>query len=64
MEQGTNTIAGRDRALVLSVVDDVLKDGGKCGRTPELWDGKAAERIKQILNDWLQESRQQLAVSA
>ena len=64
VEQGTNTIAGRDRALILSVVDDVLKDGGKCGRTPELWDGKAAERIKQILNVWLQESRQQLAVGA
>ena len=64
VDQGTNTIAGRDRELVMSVVEDVLRDGGKHGRTPELWDGKAAERIKQVLNDWLQETQEQLAVTA
>jgi len=64
VEQGTNTIAGRDRELVMSIVEEVLKEGGKRGRTPELWDGKAAERIKQVLNDWLRESRAQLAVTA
>ena len=63
VEQGTNTIAGHDRALILSVVDDVLTAGGKRGRTPELWDGKAAERIKQVLNDWLQQDRKQVAAS-
>ena len=64
VDQGTNTIAGRDRELVMSIVEDVLRDGGKQGRTPKLWDGKAAERIKQILNDWLQETHEQLAVTA
>jgi len=64
VDQGTNTIVGRDRELVMSVVEDVLRDGGKHGRTPELWDGKAAERIKQILNDWLQESQEQRLVTA
>ena len=64
VEQGTNTIAGRDRELVLSVVEDVLRDGGKQGRTPELWDGKAAERIKLVLNEWLQASPEQLVVTA
>ena len=64
VDQGTNTIAGRDRELVMSIVEDVLRDGGKHGRTPELWDGKAAERIKQVLNDWLQELQEQLAVTA
>ena len=63
VEQGTNTIAGHDRELIMSVVDEVLADGGKRGRTPELWDGKAADRIKQVLSDWLQQSREQLAVS-
>ena len=64
VDQGTNTIAGRDRELVMSIVGNVLRDGGKHGRTPELWDGKAAERIKQVLNDWLQELQEQLAVTA
>ncbi|MCK5480847.1 MAG: UDP-N-acetylglucosamine 2-epimerase (non-hydrolyzing) [Gammaproteobacteria bacterium] len=52
--QGTNTIAGQDRAQILAVVNDVLNNGGKSGRVPELWDGKAAGRIKRKLNDWLQ----------
>jgi len=64
VDQGTNTIVGHDRELIMTVVDAVLTDGGKRGRTPELWDGKAAERIKQVLSDWLQQSREQLAVSA
>jgi len=64
VEQGTNTIAGHDRELIMSVVAAVLTDGGKRGRTPELWDGKAAERIKQVLNDWLQLRREQLVVSS
>jgi UDP-N-acetylglucosamine 2-epimerase (non-hydrolysing) len=63
VDQGTNTIAGHDRELIMSVVDDVLTDGGKRGRTPELWDGRAADRIKRVLNDWLHESSEQLAVS-
>jgi UDP-N-acetylglucosamine 2-epimerase (non-hydrolysing) len=63
VDQGTNTIAGHDRELILSVVDDVLTDGGKCGRTPELWDGKAADRIRQVLHDWLREHREQPAVA-
>jgi len=45
VEQGTNTVVGRDRRLILSLVDDVLRTGGKRGRIPELWDGRAAERI-------------------
>jgi len=53
VEQGTNTIVGHDRVQILAVVDDVLNNGGKSGLVPELWDGKAAERIKCIMNDWL-----------
>jgi UDP-N-acetylglucosamine 2-epimerase (non-hydrolysing) len=64
VDQGTNTIVGHDRELIMAVVDAVLTDGGKRGRTPELWDGKAAERIKQVLSDWLQQGREQLTVSA
>jgi UDP-N-acetylglucosamine 2-epimerase (non-hydrolysing) len=57
VEQGTNTIVGQDRAKILAAVRDVLESGGKRGRVPELWDGKAAERIKAVLAGWLQQHR-------
>jgi UDP-N-acetylglucosamine 2-epimerase (non-hydrolysing) len=53
VEQGTNTLVGRNRARTLECVDDILKNGGKRGRTPELWDGHAAERIADDLSAWL-----------
>jgi len=53
IEQGTNTLVGRDRALILRLVDEILATGGKRGRTPELWDGRAAERIAAHLARWL-----------
>jgi UDP-N-acetylglucosamine 2-epimerase (non-hydrolysing) len=53
VEEGTNTIVGRDRALALRLVDEILAGGGKRGRLPELWDGHAADRIANHLADWL-----------
>jgi UDP-N-acetylglucosamine 2-epimerase (non-hydrolysing) len=53
VDQGTNTLVGRNRARTLECVDDILKNGGKRGRTPELWDGHAAERIADDLAVWL-----------
>jgi len=61
VEQGSNTIVGQDRKKILAAVDDVLENGGKSGRIPELWDGKAAERIKQVLHEWLQQRQAQRA---
>jgi UDP-N-acetylglucosamine 2-epimerase (non-hydrolysing) len=55
VEQGTNTVVGHDRQQIMAIVSDVLRNGGKQGRTPELWDGKAAIRIKSVLTDWLQQ---------
>ena len=46
VEQGTNTVVGHDRKQIMAIVSEVLQNGGKQGRTPELWDGKAAMRIK------------------
>ena len=53
VEQGTNTLAGQNPARILAVVDDVLRHAGKAGRIPELWDGRASQRIAAVLRDWL-----------
>lgn len=53
VEQGTNTMVGRDRAAILSGVAEILSGGGKSGRVPEFWDGRAAERIASHLAGWL-----------
>ena len=53
VEQGTNALVGRNRELILRLVDEILATGGKRGRTPELWDGRAAERIAAHLAGWL-----------
>jgi len=53
VEQGTNTVTGVDPARIDAAVEDVLTTGGKAGRVPELWDGKAAQRIKSVLQEWL-----------
>lgn len=53
VEQGTNMLVGTDPQAIIRAAEDVLATGGKRGRTPELWDGKAAERIAAHLSAWL-----------
>ncbi|MBC7604939.1 MAG: UDP-N-acetylglucosamine 2-epimerase (non-hydrolyzing) [Ramlibacter sp.] len=53
VEQGTNTLVGRDRTAILAGVSAVLRGEGKQGRVPEFWDGRAAERIVADLWTWL-----------
>lgn len=53
VSQGTNTVVGTDSRKIMEAVQQVLDTGGKRGRIPEYWDGKAAQRIKQVLLDWL-----------
>ncbi|HNQ75383.1 MAG TPA: UDP-N-acetylglucosamine 2-epimerase (non-hydrolyzing) [Pseudothauera hydrothermalis] len=53
VEQGTNTLVGIDPQALLAGVDDILRQGGKRGRVPELWDGRAAQRIAAHLARWL-----------
>jgi len=53
VERGTNTIVGNSPARILAAVEDILRDGGKAGRIPEFWDGRAAERIVTVLREWL-----------
>ena len=54
VEQGTNTVVGTDPAAIHATVDDILATGGKRGRVPELWDGRAAERIADLMLSRLQ----------
>jgi UDP-N-acetylglucosamine 2-epimerase (non-hydrolysing) len=49
VSEGTNTVVGSDAAAILAGVRDITAGGGKAGRVPELWDGRAAERIAAIL---------------
>jgi UDP-N-acetylglucosamine 2-epimerase (non-hydrolysing) len=53
VEQGTNVLVGRKRALIRECVVAILAGGGKRGRAPELWDGRAATRIATHLAGWL-----------
>ena len=47
--EGTNIIVGSDQAKILSGVEDILSGQGKVGRIPYLWDGKAAERMADVI---------------
>ena len=53
VEQGTNTVVGTDADRILACCEEVFSGGGKQGRVPELWDGKAAERIVEVVNKWV-----------
>lgn len=59
VEQGTNTMVGRNRAAIIDGVNEILAGGGKRGRIPEYWDGHAAERIAGDLAQWLFERHRQ-----
>lgn len=53
VEQGTNTVVGTDPERIHAAFMGIVREGGKAGRVPELWDGKAALRIATALSAWL-----------
>jgi UDP-N-acetylglucosamine 2-epimerase (non-hydrolysing) len=57
VDEGTNTLVGRDRDLIIRSVEAIQHTGGKRGRVPEFWDGRAAERIAAHLTGWIAERR-------
>ncbi len=53
LHEGTNTLIGVDTGALKKAVAEILASGGKAGRIPECWDGRAAERIAQVMRQWL-----------
>ena len=49
VDQGTSTLVGNDPKKLRDGLDAVLGGTYKRGRCPELWDGRAGERIAEIL---------------
>jgi UDP-N-acetylglucosamine 2-epimerase (non-hydrolysing) len=49
IEEGTNTLVGTTAEGILTAFEDFKRNGSKRGKIPELWDGRASERIISIL---------------
>ena len=49
IERGTNRLVGTDPARILPIALEALETKPEPGRIPELWDGKAAARILDVL---------------
>jgi len=49
IEEGTNQLVGEDFKKAEKAVMEIIKGYEKNGSIPELWDGKSAERISEIL---------------
>jgi UDP-N-acetylglucosamine 2-epimerase (non-hydrolysing) len=47
--QGTNTVVGSDPQRIVAEALAILGGKDRTGRVPELWDGRAAERIVRVL---------------
>jgi UDP-N-acetylglucosamine 2-epimerase (non-hydrolysing) len=56
VSQGTSTLVGRDAALLQQLVGDVLDGRYKPAQRPELWDGKAGERIAREVIEFISHS--------
>ncbi|MBI3695731.1 MAG: UDP-N-acetylglucosamine 2-epimerase (non-hydrolyzing) [Acidobacteria bacterium] len=49
VEQGTNRLVGTDPAKIVAAAEEALDSPPPSGRIPELWDGRAAGRILDVL---------------
>jgi UDP-N-acetylglucosamine 2-epimerase (non-hydrolysing) len=50
VSEGTNTVVGLDVAKIAAAVDEIVHGGGKRGRAPEGWDGRAGERVADAID--------------
>ncbi len=49
VEEGTNTMVGTEPERIIAEASEILDGRGKKGKRPELWDGKTAGRIIEVL---------------
>jgi UDP-N-acetylglucosamine 2-epimerase (non-hydrolysing) len=49
VDEGSNVVVGTDPVRIVAEVRKVLCGEGKQGRRPHLWDGRAAQRIVEVL---------------
>lgn len=52
LEVGTNTLVGTSPETIVREAERIIETGGRQGHRPELWDGRAAERIVRFLEQW------------
>jgi len=49
IEEGTNTLLGNDILKLKKYLGEILSDTYKKGKPIEMWDGKASQRITNII---------------
>ncbi|UCH84823.1 MAG: UDP-N-acetylglucosamine 2-epimerase (non-hydrolyzing) [Candidatus Latescibacterota bacterium] len=58
IEVGTNRLVGASAAHIVSEGHNALKEPLGQGKTPELWDGRAAKRIVRVIDEYFNERTQ------
>lgn len=53
---GTNQLAGTDPDQILLKTKEILEGDRKNGPLPELWDGRAGQRVVDVLERWLKKA--------
>ncbi len=56
VEKGTNILVGHDMDFLKEELKRVLEGNGKKGTIPALWDGKAGDRIADVIERWGEEN--------
>ena len=54
VKRGTNYLIGTDPEKMIQTAMNILDGNGKEGVVPHLWDGKAGERIVEVLSTYFQ----------
>ena len=53
VKEGTNTVVGNDPDKIVNIAFSILKNGTPRKKTPKYWDGKAAQKIIEVLRSKL-----------